>query len=118
MRTPCRGTGIEVLRDGAAAQYGSDAIAGVINFQMKDASEGGTVQATYGENYDNPSSINLAANIGLPLMELGYNFNDNVRVVLAAANVFDTFIDTIGPPNANRLSVGLPYPRRKPIQSV
>ena len=32
---------IEVLRDGAASQYGSDAIAGVINFIMKDASEGG-----------------------------------------------------------------------------
>lgn len=31
---------VEVLRDGAAAQYGSDAIAGVINFQLKDASDG------------------------------------------------------------------------------
>ena len=28
---------VEVLRDGAAAQYGSDAIAGVINFNLKDA---------------------------------------------------------------------------------
>ena len=32
---------IEVLRDGAAAQYGSDAIAGVINIVLKDAAEGG-----------------------------------------------------------------------------
>ena len=32
---------VEVLRDGAAAQYGSDAIAGVMNFQLKDASSGG-----------------------------------------------------------------------------
>ena len=32
---------VEVLRDGAASQYGSDAIAGVINFVTKDASEGG-----------------------------------------------------------------------------
>jgi len=63
---------IEVLRDGAAAQYGSDAIAGVINFQMKDASEGGTVQTTYGENYDGPSSLNLAANVGLPLGDNGF----------------------------------------------
>jgi iron complex outermembrane receptor protein len=31
---------IEVLRDGAAAQYGSDAIAGVINYQLKDADHG------------------------------------------------------------------------------
>ena len=41
---------IEVLRDGAAAQYGSDAIAGVINIVLKDASEGGEVSATYGAN--------------------------------------------------------------------
>ena len=41
---------IEVLRDGAAAQYGSDAIAGVINIVLKDASEGGDVSATYGAN--------------------------------------------------------------------
>ena len=31
---------VEVLRDGAAAQYGSDAIAGVLNFQLKDAASG------------------------------------------------------------------------------
>jgi len=41
---------IEVLRDGAAAQYGSDAIAGVINIVLKDASEGGDVSVTYGAN--------------------------------------------------------------------
>lgn len=39
---------IEVLRDGAAAQYGSDAIAGVINFQLNNASKGATFSATYG----------------------------------------------------------------------
>lgn len=41
---------IEVLRDGAAAQYGSDAIAGVINIILKDQ-EGGSLSATYGK-YD------------------------------------------------------------------
>ena len=39
---------IEVLRDGAAAQYGSDAIAGVINFQLSQRREGGRFSATYG----------------------------------------------------------------------
>ena len=39
---------IEVLRDGAAAQYGSDAIAGVINIVLKNGSEGGSVSASYG----------------------------------------------------------------------
>jgi len=39
---------IEVLRDGASAQYGSDAIAGVINVRLKEARTGGGVTATYG----------------------------------------------------------------------
>ncbi|TQF71592.1 TonB-dependent receptor plug domain-containing protein [Pseudoalteromonas luteoviolacea] len=42
---------IEVLRDGAAAQYGSDAIAGVINIVLKDADQGGSLNITYGK-YD------------------------------------------------------------------
>ena len=41
---------IEVLRDGAASQYGSDAIAGVINIVLKDAREGGEAIVTYGEH--------------------------------------------------------------------
>ena len=40
---------IEVLRDGAAAQYGSDAIAGVINIILNDYSEGGVFSASIGE---------------------------------------------------------------------
>lgn len=38
---------IEVLRDGASAQYGSDAIAGVINIVLKNASEGGALDAEF-----------------------------------------------------------------------
>jgi len=41
---------IEILRDGAGAQYGSDAIAGVINIVLKDAAQGGTVSASYGQH--------------------------------------------------------------------
>ncbi|MDH3613186.1 MAG: TonB-dependent receptor [Gammaproteobacteria bacterium] len=41
---------IEILRDGAGAQYGSDAIAGVINIVLKDAAQGGTVTASYGQH--------------------------------------------------------------------
>jgi iron complex outermembrane receptor protein len=40
---------IEVLRDGAAAQYGSDAIAGVINIQLKTPTDGGRASVTYGK---------------------------------------------------------------------
>ena len=40
---------VEVLRDGASAQYGSDAIAGVINLRLRDAREGGSTSITYGQ---------------------------------------------------------------------
>ncbi|SDQ91771.1 TonB-dependent receptor [Pseudoxanthomonas sp. CF125] len=39
---------VEVLRDGASAQYGSDAIAGVINIVLKGSDRGGSASATYG----------------------------------------------------------------------
>ncbi len=42
----------EVLRDGAAAQYGSDAIAGVLNFQLKDARQGGSLEFRTGAYRD------------------------------------------------------------------
>lgn len=41
---------VEVLRDGAAAQYGSDAIAGVINFALNDAREGVSMSVQYGQH--------------------------------------------------------------------
>ncbi|WP_395945148.1 TonB-dependent receptor plug domain-containing protein [Brevundimonas sp.] len=40
---------VEVLRDGASAQYGSDAIAGVVNLRLKEASSGGGANVTYGQ---------------------------------------------------------------------
>ncbi|MBB3345641.1 TonB-dependent siderophore receptor [Sphingomonas sp. BK069] len=39
---------VEVLRDGAAAQYGSDAIAGVVNLRLREARSGGGATVTYG----------------------------------------------------------------------
>ncbi|MGA0546192.1 TonB-dependent receptor plug domain-containing protein [Brevundimonas sp. VNH65] len=40
---------VEVLRDGASAQYGSDAIAGVVNLRLKQAASGGGAGVTYGQ---------------------------------------------------------------------
>ncbi|MGY0618475.1 TonB-dependent receptor plug domain-containing protein [Lysobacter sp. A378] len=40
---------VEVLRDGASAQYGSDAIAGVVNIVLKGATSGGSLDASYGQ---------------------------------------------------------------------
>jgi len=51
---------VEVLRDGAAAQYGSDAIAGVINIQLKNSNHGGRASVTWGEYL---TTINDVANV-------------------------------------------------------
>ncbi|HET7817614.1 MAG TPA: TonB-dependent receptor [Sphingomicrobium sp.] len=48
---------VEVLRDGAAAQYGSDAIAGVINFQLRSARSGGKASVTYGQYYTRVNNV-------------------------------------------------------------
>ena len=64
---------VQVLRDGAAPQYGSDAIAGVINFQLKDDAEGFALTARGGGNYDGDGAhYRLAANAGLPLSAAGF----------------------------------------------
>ena len=64
---------VEVLRDGAAAQYGSDAIAGVINFELKDDAEGGAVEARWGQHYEGDGDgFNFAGNVGLPMSSNGF----------------------------------------------
>ncbi|MBY6241333.1 TonB-dependent siderophore receptor [Methylosinus sp. Sm6] len=71
---------IEILEDGAAAQYGSDAIAGVINIILKNSPEGGGVSAlvgSYGASYNpnthgNGLTRNLQADAAFPLGETGF----------------------------------------------
>ena len=64
---------IEVLRDGASAQYGSDAIAGVINVILKDDAEGFTVSAQTGEYFEGDGSrTTIAANGGFSLGDSGF----------------------------------------------
>lgn len=64
---------VEVLRDGAAAQYGSDAIAGVINFILKDSAEGINFTVDTGEFYEGDGTqYTLQGNIGLPLANEGF----------------------------------------------
>ena len=64
---------VEVLRDTASAQYGSDAIAGVINFVLKDRPDGGTVEAQWGRTYEGDgAAYRLAANAGVPIAEGGF----------------------------------------------
>ncbi len=64
---------VEVLRDGASSQYGSDAIAGVINFVLRDDREGGEFEVKYGSTYDGDGdNYQFSGNIGLPLGETGF----------------------------------------------
>ena len=64
---------VEVLRDGAAAQYGSDAIAGVINFELKDDAQGSSIEARWGSYYEGDGdALNLSVNFGLPLTDAGF----------------------------------------------
>ena len=94
---------IEVLRDGASAQYGSDAIAGVINVRLKQDTDGGDVMVAYGArdfDYDvpvsaapagatwpNPSSIGSSGTDGETLTVSGWKglgFGDTGYLTLAA----------------------------------
>ncbi|GBL05168.1 TonB-dependent siderophore receptor [Glaciecola sp. KUL10] len=96
---------VEVLRDGAAAQYGSDAIAGVINFALKDDSEGGSLEFNTGQYFEGDGdATQIAGNIGLPFTERGFaNFSveyresdptsrsvqrDDAAALIAAGNTF------------------------------
>ena len=65
---------LEVLRDGAAAQYGSDAIAGVLNFQLKDADSGSDILVKYGSHSENDDEtfMSIAGNVGFPLFDSGF----------------------------------------------
>ena len=64
---------IEVLRDGAGAIYGTDAIAGTINFILKDNSEGGSLSVDMGEYSEGDgTSVTVRGNIGLPLGDSGF----------------------------------------------
>ena len=64
---------VEVLRDGASAQYGSDAIAGVINFLLNDNSEGGSLTIDSGEFFEGDGAMTtVQGNIGLPLGDSGF----------------------------------------------
>lgn len=70
---------IEVLKEGAAATYGSDAVAGVVNFTTHDDFDGFTIEGSYHtiEGFDqNDKNVNLLG---------GFDVGENTHVVLAAA---------------------------------
>ncbi|MFJ3106952.1 TonB-dependent receptor plug domain-containing protein [Pseudomonas putida] len=67
---------VEILRDGASAQYGSDAIAGVINIILKQRDNGGSVSTQYGQYYKGDGdNLRQTLNQGLALGDNGGFFN-------------------------------------------
>ena len=70
---------VDVLRDGAAAQYGSDAIAGVLNFVLRDDAQGVRLASKVGSTFEGDGTAwSVAANIGLPLTDMGF-FNFTIE---------------------------------------
>jgi iron complex outermembrane recepter protein len=94
---------LQILREGATAQYGSDAIGGVLNYGLRE-DEGIELQARYGQYYDNGGdgkSYQVAGNVGTKIGDAGFinlsaEYNDDgqtsrgatrpIAVVFAAAN--------------------------------
>ncbi|MFT3997126.1 MAG: TonB-dependent receptor [Asticcacaulis sp.] len=75
---------VEILRDGASAQYGSDAIAGVVNLRLREARSGGSLTAAYGQyntdvdaarssrKEEDGRTYNVSGWVGLPLGSDGF----------------------------------------------
>ena len=73
----------------------------------------------YGEHYDERGTIGADTDPSAEIdsivymdIELGYDVSENLRITAGGSNIFDEYVDEIGAPNANRMSVGLQYPRR------
>ncbi|MEL6943067.1 MAG: TonB-dependent receptor plug domain-containing protein, partial [Bacteroidota bacterium] len=102
---------MEVLRDGAAAQYGSDAIAGIINIALKDQADGGTFITTAGFHSTSPdddasdgrtfrdgATFKNALNYGFSLGKEGSYFNLTLEhFSFAGTNRSDYYSGTIYP---------------------
>ncbi|MDP2561708.1 TonB-dependent siderophore receptor [Psychrobium sp. 1_MG-2023] len=90
---------VEILRDGAAAQYGSDAIAGVINIVLK-SSEGGSVSTGFRTTSEGDGdTIDFAANVGVAIGESGnlnltYEYKDADEMNRASKTTWFDAIDT------------------------
>ncbi|MCI4591534.1 TonB-dependent receptor [Sphingobium sp. BYY-5] len=109
---------VEVLQDGAAAQYGTDAIAGVINFIQKKRDHGGSLNATAGEYYDGGGrTYAIGGDIGLAPFEgaylniaaqkkrKGYSFRGDVNPeATSMVGRYPAIADLPGYPYTNRIA--------------
>ncbi|MFP3834442.1 TonB-dependent receptor plug domain-containing protein [Chryseobacterium sp. SIMBA_028] len=81
---------VEVLRDGASAQYGSDAIAGVINVILNDRDKGFEGNAFYGMNlFKSPGNNDIVSDHKVDGMT--FNFNGNLGTKIGSKGGFGNF---------------------------
>src|ERR1700729_3565738 len=106
---------IEVLTEGAAAQYGADAIAGVINIILKNDSSGNKLDGTWGKHYDGGGNTgDVGGNAGFAQMDGSY-FNVTAEMHNHGhsnlSGVEPPAINSLGTyPNSNMTQVpGYPY---------
>ena len=99
---------LEILRDGASAQYGSDAIAGVLNYQFRDNPSGLEFTGRYGEYFPgggysrDGGDRQIAANLGLPLGGQGF-FN-----ITAEWSKYDQTVRNVTRPSALAFAENFP----------
>jgi iron complex outermembrane receptor protein len=122
---------IEVLRDGAGAQYGSDAIAGVINVVLKDASQGGEATATFGQNRTDfkPTgesvndgdtlfaSVNSGFNLGNGFLNLTAEYRDRDQTARSGPDQIP-FFENQTPPNLALLGTQTHKAGDGPIEDI
>lgn len=88
---------LEILRDGAAAQYGSDAIAGIINLELKKSVNTGTARTQFGINKEGDggtalASVNYGFTLGKPQSYLNLTLHYQY---VGETNRIDPFTGTI-----------------------
>ena len=97
---------IEVLRDGASSQYGSDAIAGVINIRLKTAASGGKAVASFGKYVSTLDGVSRVT--GLQTNAAGQPFLDPTDGRYLAANTAGELKVRDGETYTVASNVGLP----------
>lgn len=99
---------VEVLRDGSSAQYGSDAIAGVVNIILNDNASGVRFDTQYGSTFEGDGDkFRSSINVGLPLTENGFfNFT---------AEYFESDFTSRGIPRADAAVVEAARPGQVPF---
>ncbi|TRL31201.1 TonB-dependent receptor [Methylosinus sporium] len=111
---------VEILEDGAAAQYGSDAIAGVINIILKDSPDSGEVSAligSYGPSYNTNTHGNGLTRTGR--VDKGFALGENGFLHLSADLASHLHSNQSGPDRAfysaaPRVGPGTPFPWLNP----